>query len=447
MSENALKQMQNGRWDAYKEKFEEQKTRRAMARKLRIKYERLCAMRGSYPLTAVCEQLEEDTFDIGGQHLGPAHWKIVAIILLKAEWLTGLDVRDNCLGTEGAFTIADFVSVNRTLSKLNVADNGIGVAGLKALASAVIDNVLVTHLDLSGNEISDEGAKPIAEIIEARTGLMELRMNHNCVREEGAIAIGHALAQNENITSLDLSWNHVRCKGAIALSNSLKTNESLRTLELAWNGFGKEGAGAMGEALAENGTLRALDLTNNRIDGNGMALLMLGLRQNDTLESLKVGQNPFNSDVAKHLLLILEKAENSAITHLEMSEVAVDEEFMEVLERLSGRGHLHVKHGKFTRKVPVKKYVPPPPPQRDPITQMFDYKYERGYRTLDLLMHLDKDNNMVIDRTELTDGLMFKKSVAAALVEKQGDTDATSAGGNTKGGGLIGTPEIDKTKT
>ena len=33
----------------------------------------------------------------------------------------------------------------------------------------------------------------------------------------------------------------------------------------------------------------------------------------------QLGKNPINSDVAKHLLMVLEKAENSAITHLELS--------------------------------------------------------------------------------------------------------------------------------
>lgn len=34
---------------------------------------------------------------------------------------------------------------------------------------------------------------------------------------------------------------------------------------------------------------------------------------------LQAGMNPIHSDVAKHLLLILEAAENSAITHIELS--------------------------------------------------------------------------------------------------------------------------------
>ncbi|XP_052248297.1 leucine-rich repeat-containing protein 45-like [Dreissena polymorpha] len=242
-------------------------------------------------------------------------------------------------------------------------------------------------------------------MIEARTGLRELRMNHNCIREDGALAIGKALEENVYLLYLDLSWNHIRCKGAVAIANCLKSNVCLQKLDLAWNGFGKEGAQAMGQALAENSTLKELDLTNNRINANGMALLMAGLKYNETLEVLKIGQNPFNSDVAKHLLMILEQAEKSALILVEMSDVSVDEDFMAVLERLAAKSHLNVKHGKFTRKVPVKEFRPPKPPPRDPITMIYDYKYERGYRTLDLLMQLDKDNNFIIDRQEFTDGL------------------------------------------
>ena len=89
-------------------------------------------------------------------------------------------------------------------------------------------------------------------------------------------------------------------------------------------------------------------------------------------------------------------------------DISVDEEFMEVLERLSARANLHVAHGKFTRKVPVKAYVPPPPPPRDPITQMFDFKYEQGFRTLDLLMRMDRNNDMLVDRQEFVDGLLVR---------------------------------------
>ncbi|XP_053389633.1 leucine-rich repeat-containing protein 74A-like [Mercenaria mercenaria] len=186
----------------------------------------------------------------------------------------------------------------------------------------------------------------------------------------------------------------------------MKANKCLRSLNVAWNGFGKEGAKALGEALPENDSLTELDVTNNRINANGMALFMIGLRTNETLQSLKLGMNPFSSEVAKHLLLIIEANEKCALTHLEMSDVSVDEDVVAVLERLAGNRHLSVNHGKIVRKVPEKPYVPPPLPPRDPLELMFEFKYEHGYRTLDLLMRMDKDNNMVVDREEFKNGLL-----------------------------------------
>lgn len=79
---------------------------------------------------------------------------------------------------------------------------------------------------------------------------------------------------------------------------------------------------------------------------------------------------------------------------------------MEVLERLSAGRHLNVAHGKVVRKILVKDYEPPPLPPRDPLELMFDFKYEHGYRTLDLLIRMDKDNNMLIDKKEFQDGLL-----------------------------------------
>lgn len=79
---------------------------------------------------------------------------------------------------------------------------------------------------------------------------------------------------------------------------------------------------------------------------------------------------------------------------------------MEVLERISARRNLNVTHGKLVRKVHVQEYKPPPIPPRDPLELMFDFKYEHGYRTLDLLIRMDKDNNMVIDKEEFKNGLL-----------------------------------------
>lgn len=93
-------------------------------------------------------------------------------------------------------------------------------------------------------------------------------------------------------------------------------------------------------------------------------------------------------------------------------EISVDEDFMEVLQRVSAGRHLNVAHGKVVRKVLVKEYEPPPPPPREPLELMFDFKYEHGYRTLDLLIRMDKDNNMVIDKKEFKDGLLVSMNIA-----------------------------------
>ena len=84
----------------------------------------------------------------------------------------------------------------------------------------------------------------------------------------------------------------------------------------------------------------------------------------------------------------------------------MDEEFVEVLKRVSAGRTLNVAHGKLVRKILVKEFKPPPIPPREPLEQLFDFKYEHGYRTLDLLIRMDKDRNMVIDREEFKNGLL-----------------------------------------
>ena len=86
-------------------------------------------------------------------------------------------------------------------------------------------------------------------------------------------------------------------------------------------------------------------------------------------------------------------------------EVSVDEDFISLLAKVRETRTLNIRHGKVVGKLPEKPYVHPPLPPRDPLDLMFDFKYEHGYRTLDLLNRMDKDNNMVLDRTELKFGL------------------------------------------
>ena len=57
--------------------------------------------------------------------------------------------------------------------------------------------------------------------------------------------------------------------------------------------------------------------------------------------------------------------------------------------------------------------IPPKDPNaidwQDPITRMFKYMQDQGYRVIDLLKKLDKDRSLSVDRDEFKRGLMVRK--------------------------------------
>ncbi|KAH3717606.1 hypothetical protein DPMN_060399 [Dreissena polymorpha] len=66
----------------YTENIEEKKSRNLLAKKLKEKYQRACQSKGTYPLTAVLDQFDNDHVNLAEQRLGPEHWKILAIVIL-----------------------------------------------------------------------------------------------------------------------------------------------------------------------------------------------------------------------------------------------------------------------------------------------------------------------------------------------------------------------------
>ncbi|XP_053400567.1 leucine-rich repeat-containing protein 74A-like [Mercenaria mercenaria] len=132
------------------QQVDDDRSRKALARKLKDKYERACKVAKKYPLKCILDQFENTTFDLAGKRVGPEHMKLAAITLLKNEYVNELDLRDNSLGDEGIFYVTDLLPHNIYITRLNLAENNIGIPGLKAIIQTVMDNILIVRLDISG---------------------------------------------------------------------------------------------------------------------------------------------------------------------------------------------------------------------------------------------------------------------------------------------------------
>ncbi|KAH3717570.1 hypothetical protein DPMN_060363 [Dreissena polymorpha] len=385
----------------YTENIEEKKSRNLLAKKLKEKYQRACQ--------TVLDQFDNDHVNLAEQRLGPEHWKILAIVILG-----GGRSDDGCCGAGGGgdddyYCLSrwkitespEALAENSTLKELDLTNNRINANGMALLMAGLKYNETLEVL-------KDPKYNETVEVLKHNETVEVLKHYENV---EVLKTLDISITRLEVLKDSDSRHKYnetleVLKDSGIETLEVLKHNETvevLKTLEVLKHN-------ETVEVLKHNETVEVLK-TLEVLKYNETIKV---LKHNETvevlktLEVLKVGITSVDCRVLVGVLKvgITSVTLDISITRLEvLKDVSVDEDFMAVLERLAAKSHLNVKHGKFTRKVPVKEFRPPKPPPRDPITMIYDYKYERGYRTLDLLMQLDKDNNFIIDRQEFTDGL------------------------------------------
>lgn len=115
-------------------------------------------------------------------------------------------------GDLGAKLLAQALCRSSTMVSLNLECNKIGVAGAEALASYLIYQAdkgapSLRSLRLSYNCIGDEGAISLAEAVSKSPTLLDLSLKNNDIRVAGLTAIGNSLFQNNTLESLALFGN------------------------------------------------------------------------------------------------------------------------------------------------------------------------------------------------------------------------------------------------
>ncbi|XP_046362797.2 leucine-rich repeat-containing protein 74A-like [Haliotis rufescens] len=370
-------------------------------------YINACKSLGITPVTFIVNSLMAPKLVMRSRSVGSKAARAIFIALVGNQRICGLDLEDNWLGAEGASAIAELLPQNNLITEINISENRIGGDGIRALAEVMQDNQTVRKLNISGSELHDHDAKYLAEIIENNVWLRELRASHNKFGEVGGLYLGPAIANNDTLELLDLSWNHLRRQGAQAVAAGLEDNGGLLMLDLSWNGLSRAGCRTLGLSLAENYTLEHLDLTCNRVDAIAVGSLLEGLRWNESLITLRLGQNPITPDVALLILKTVEKAPNSVLRELDLTDVVVDEEFVTSLKTMQQKRVLRARTGPIINKgegiltQDAGTFL-----TNNPMQAMFDFMNERGYRVIDLFKRYDTDNSHTISTQDFTKGLL-----------------------------------------
>ncbi|XP_078689286.1 uncharacterized protein LOC144920801 [Branchiostoma floridae x Branchiostoma belcheri] len=367
-------------------------------------YIETCKHLGVVPVWSFVRMMRVHRLRIRHRSLGPLGTRAICVPIALSPYITALDLEDNGMGAEGVWHVSDMLKFNQLITTVNLSYNNLGPEGALAMADMLVENRVITSINLSGNHFGESDGVHFARVLKDNTSLRELILKENEFRENGARLIGKGLVLNSTLRRLDLSWNHIRNKGALAICTAMKKNEGLRDLDVSWNGFSDAGAIAMAATLKVNVTLADLDLTNNRIGPTGVRAIANALLVNQTLTTLRMGKNNVPYEEGTILLKAIKKNKNSAMSELDLTDVAVSQDFLRFLRKinkLKGRNMTAI-YGFVQRKVMKQDWQQP---LEDPRRIFQDYILRNHLRVSDVFRRFDKKQNMVITVEEFRAGM------------------------------------------
>lgn len=316
-----------------------------------------------------------------------------------------LNMASNDIRCGGLNHILETLEENTVLTELNISNNNLLSDGAKLLNKALSHNRSVTRLDISANGFSENDALHISKMIKKNQVLRTLVISKNNFGEEGGIYISKALECNKTLKQLDLSWNHLRQRGAVALCYCLQNNNTLESINLAWNGFGMEGCHEMGKTLLINRSLSELDLSSNRVSLDAFRQLLHGVGKNKTLKILRIGCNPLTTDGAIAILRSIVISESS-LEEIDLTDVSVDDSFVDLLNEIKEKRDIRVIHGIVLRHDEITKGARKCVLDTDePVAILFEYMKQKNLRLIDLLHNLDRDHSDTLTRDEFQRGM------------------------------------------
>lgn len=377
-------------------------------------YIKKCNKMGVIPVEYFMRHVEDKEFVMKHHGLGPKGAQAIAIPLQKNSCVTKLNLEGNSIAAEGVVYLMGMLVANTAITELNLAENMLGSTGARYVCELLSINTRINKVNLAGNGFTDKDGVYFAEMLERNAALKHLVLSNNNLGEITAKHFERALAANDTLESLDLSWNLFRTNAGISIADAIKENCGLKTLDLSMNGLSLDGSVILGKALAHNRTLRELNISSNRIPIQGAMDLAKGLYVNDTLAVLRVGANPMTAQGALCILTAVANSEESGLTLLDMQDIFVNDEFLELKEKVEAQkgivilhGHLdntEVKNVNDVKRHHVKRQLLGRLSQ-DPMSKLKSYMELRGLRLIDLFRQLDKNQSATLTPDELRTGL------------------------------------------
>lgn len=238
--------------------------------------------------------VEDGRLDLCKQSLGTDNCLQVTHALRSNSQVRSLMLGTNAIGDVGAQAVAELATVNPGIEVLYLGCNNIGPEGADHLRSALADDASkVTGLWLKRNPLGPEGAVRIAHMLHGNRSLRILDLVNTDLRDDGVEAVVHGVCTGTApLQHLYLSGNALGPSAAISLSRLLREAPQVRGLYLSVNRLSDEGAALIAEALGGNSTLQTLELASNGIGPEGAAALFAAARKHPGLQRLSLGYAP-----------------------------------------------------------------------------------------------------------------------------------------------------------
>ena len=258
---------------------------------------------------------------------------------LASALASGLCIRSNGIGAEGARAIASALIGNAALTTLDIVDNNIGADGANAIA-AVLGSSVLKKLNVDGAELNIEqlkGTDPveaidlsyetglrsasgilIAKCIESNAVLKSLDLSNSALTNygqdmSGIKALAAALGSSV-LTSVNVGGNGLREDAALDIVRAAWQHDKITSLGLAACNIGPVGAKEIAEYVSVSSALKTLYLNSNRVRLEGAKAIASALQSGTALTSLDLRSN-WNSDEDEEASRRIKKvvAENAAL--------------------------------------------------------------------------------------------------------------------------------------
>jgi len=261
---------------------------------------------------------------------------------------------NNCkLSSCGGVSIANLLSLGRSLTHLNLDNNNLEAEGVKHIAKALSASASgLRRLDLRGNEIGSLGAVDLAMLIARCSNLQHLGVGFNDLGDEGIFHIADALRTTDHLQSLDISDNKITQAGCYVIANILNMNNSLQHFDMSGNDASGDSDVFLASALTSAKSLTRLEARKCRIDQDGAFALAEALERNKTLTHVDLRDNDIDEQAMKRLVLALKF--NRTLLHFSVYDAAEGHSLQHLLDHSCSRNRSDMAHLQpVTNSVPL----------------------------------------------------------------------------------------------